>query len=297
MPFNGGDDLTIDGGIVLGSGGGTAGPDQVTVQLNDSKHSRYEIRLVSQIGRTWTYAVREVSGRDLSYWSLGIQSCLDHIDGSSPSGALIGADSMTGFPGIKWTVVNSFTEGTFSFTLDDDYALSSAPALINGSGNVATTAIAAPDCSLVEGGDDPGGGEDGGGSGGDEDPDSCNFRWVDWDGSTGTNLELAQNINDTRQSGSWSVGRVISPGPAVTDSALVAAALNNKIGDEFVIPLTEWTGAGYEVCGFAQVRLLDYNLGANPIQMSVQFLKGMARSGDTDPNATDYGARDIVIVD
>ena len=290
VPLDGGDDLTIDGGVLLAAGGGTTtAPDTVTVELTDSQGSQYEIRLVEQSGRTWSYAVREVSGRDLNYWSLGIQNCLAHIDGSSPGGALLGTDSLTGFPGIKWVVVNQFTEGVFSFTLDNDYALGSALALINGSGNVGATTIAAPDCSTVEDVIPDGGGGDG--------DDSCNFRWVDWDGATGTNLELAGDMNDTDHSGTWSIGRVISPGPAITNSTLVAAALNNRIGDEFVIPLSEWTGAGYEVCGFAQVRLLDFDLGADPVQMSIQFLKGMARSSDTHPTLTDYGARDVLIVD
>ena len=117
--------------------------------------------------------MREVSGRDLSYWSLGIQNCLDHIDGSSPGGALIGPDSLTGFPGIKWVVNNQFTEGIFSFTLDNDYRTGSALALINGSGNIAASSIAAPDCSKLDNviPDDDGGGGDG--------DDGCNFRWVD----------------------------------------------------------------------------------------------------------------------
>ena len=104
-------------------------------------------------------------------------------------------------------------------------------------------------------------------------------------------------MDDTSQSGTWSINRVISPGPALTNSTLVAAALNNRIGDEFVIPLSEWTGAGYEVCGFAQVRLLDFDLSTNPVQMSVQFLKGMARSSDTSTTLLDYGVRDVLVVD
>jgi hypothetical protein len=291
VPLNGGDNLTIDGGILLAASGDTTAPDRVTVELRDNKGSQYEVRLVEQSGRTWSYSVREVSGRDLSYWSLGIENCLSHIEGYNPGGALLGPDSLTGFQGIKWAVNNSFSEGVFSFTLDNDYALGSALALINGSGNVAATAIAAPDCSAVETVI-----PDDGGAGGEGD-DVCNFRWVDWDGGTATNLELADNMNDTSQSGTWSIGRVISPGPALANSTLVAAALNNKIGDEFVIPLTEWTGAGYEVCGFAQVRLLDFNLGTDPIQMSIQFLKGMARSADTSTSLLDYGVRDVVIVD
>lgn len=297
VPLNGGDDMTIDGGFLL-TGGGTAAPDRVTVDLNDSKNSQYEIRLVSQTGRTWTYRVREVSGSNLDGWSLGIENCLDHIEGFSPSGALVGPHGLTGFPGIGWDLGSQFDDGVFSFTLDGDYALGAAAAQLMVKNRPAYSTIAAPDCSVIDYViPDGGGSDDNGGAGSDDSSDTCNFRWLDWDGTTGTNIELAENMNDTRRSGSWSVGRVISPGPALSNSTLVASALHNKIGDEFVIPLTEWTGEGYQVCGFAQVRLLDFDLGTDPIQMSIQFLKGMARSGDTDPLAIDYGARDVIMID
>ncbi len=62
-------------------------------------------------------------------------------------------------------------------------------------------------------------------------------------------------------------------------------------------PLTEWNGVGYQVCGFANVRLLSYELASNPIQMTVQFLNELVRSGDSDPNANDYGVRDVRMLD
>ena len=40
VPFNGGDNLTLDGGVLLAAAGDTAAPDRVTVTLRDSRSSR-----------------------------------------------------------------------------------------------------------------------------------------------------------------------------------------------------------------------------------------------------------------
>ena len=125
----------------------TPGPDSVTIVLGDSQHSTYDISLVSHVGNTWTYLVEEVSGRNLSHWSLGIASCLDHITAYNPHGADIGRDGSTGFEGIKWDVSSHFSSGQFSFTLDDDYPEGTVEALAKASNNYATGDIAGPVCA------------------------------------------------------------------------------------------------------------------------------------------------------
>ena len=193
-----------------------------------------------------------------------------------------------------WDVNDSFSEGVFSSTLDDDYEVGTVQALVKAGRKYATKDIAGPNCDLAGGGG--GGGGEGGGEGGGDD-DTCEFRWLDWDGGTTSNLELKGYMNSTQMSGSWKIGDQVDRGPIVSNSSLINSSLTSRIGDEFVIPLSEWNGVGYVVCGFAEVRLLDHDLGANPIRMSVQFLKGMTRSGDTDENARDFGARDIIMLD
>ncbi len=104
-------------------------------------------------------------------------------------------------------------------------------------------------------------------------------------------------MDTTSLSGDRKLGDVIPPGPPVADNALTNASLTAKIGQDMVIPLTEWNGTGYAVCGFAEVRLLGYDFATDPMQMTIQFLKGLRRSLDTDPAAPDYGVYDIRILD
>jgi len=290
LPLNGGNNLTVDGGYILPAGAGVdSGPQTATVSLSDNKSTQYEIALDSHEGDTWTYRVREIRGWDMSQWNLGIGNCVEHIEGYSPGGASLGLDS--GITGIKWSVDKGFSDGYFSITLDDTYVRGSVNALAKSVKNgQAQVAIAGPDCSQVDdtaGGDTPGGGGE----------TVCDFRWVDWNGGATTNMELKQFMDVTSHSGRWKLGDVIEPGPPVSNDTLINASLANRVGDEMVIPLTEWNGTGYQVCGFAQVRLLGYNFSADPLQMSIQFLKGLTRSGDSDPAAPDYGARDVRMVD
>ena len=74
------------------------GPMTVTVGLDDNKDTSYLISYLGRAGNTWTYFVSELEGRDLASWGLGIESCLDEVQASSPVGA-VGTD---GFDGIKW---------------------------------------------------------------------------------------------------------------------------------------------------------------------------------------------------
>ena len=286
VPLNGGDNLDVDGGFVLASGGGALAAETVTItRQRQQEFPAIEIAWLGKEDNTWNYRVREVNGRDLEYWSLGMVNCLDEeVSGYSPAARQAGVDGGTGFNGLKWTVDNGFSEAIFSFTLNDDYAVGAVPALAKNGKGSATQMIAGPDCSQASDGGNGGDGGDGG-PGDDGEPDACEFRWVDWDGGTTSNLELKEYMNMTQLSGSWRIGDEIQPGPKVSNSSLINSSLTARLGDEFIIPLSEWNGVGYVVCGFAEVRLLDHDLGSNPIRMSVQFLKGMSRSGDTDPSA------------
>jgi hypothetical protein len=118
-----------------------------TIILGDG--SQYEIKLQSHDGNTWTYFVREVKGKSLSHWNLGIQSCMDKgaVVDSSPKGDE--TDGSTSFKGMKWDVGDGFTEGTFSITLNGDYpeATIKAQAKAGKRGNERTGDVKGPDCN------------------------------------------------------------------------------------------------------------------------------------------------------
>ncbi len=312
VPKNGGDNLDVDAGFLvtedepeceLPDCSDIEAPETAEIAFKDgNKKTEYEIQWMETVGNTWRYRVRYRKGRDLNFWSLGIDNCLEHVDGYSPGGAQKGLDSETGFNGLKWGVSEGFDEAEFSFTLDGEYRFRAVYALAHGGGSHGSTQIIGPDCSVPlnepEPEPDPEPDPDGSPQVEEEEEDLvCDFRWLDWDGGTTSNLELQEYMNDTELSGKWRLGDVASGGPTVSDSALIATSLAQRAGDEVVIPLTEWNGEGYVVCGFAEVKLIDHNLGASPIRMSIQMLQGLRRSADTDPNANDYGARDIVILD
>ncbi len=50
--------------------------------------SQYEVRLDGHQGNTWTYFVKEVSGKSLSHWNVGIKACMDNgaVVSTSPTG-------------------------------------------------------------------------------------------------------------------------------------------------------------------------------------------------------------------
>ncbi|OUC08963.1 hypothetical protein RY27_05845, partial [Litorilinea aerophila] len=121
-------------------------PGPVTIELLDNKNSTYEVTMVQKRGNTWTYRVREVRGRDLSHWNLGIGTCLDHIVSTSPGGAEMGTDGSTGFYGIKWDVSDSFEDAQFSITLDADYPAGTVEVLAKAGTKSKAEQIMGPIC-------------------------------------------------------------------------------------------------------------------------------------------------------
>lgn len=112
---------------------------------NDEKQSTYAVNLVSHVGKTWTYSVSQVQGRTLSHWVLGINNCLSNVVSSSPTADQIGTDPSTDakFVGIKWNTAG----GTFSFTLDKEYAETTLQAFVKTATVYNTGNITGPDCS------------------------------------------------------------------------------------------------------------------------------------------------------
>lgn len=126
--------------------------DTVIIELNDRQMSSYEITLVSHIithtANTWTYRVTELSGKDLSHWTLVLGDCIDHIVSYSPTqGAEIGYDGSTGYYGIKWNVNDNFTSGEFTIVLDGNYGETDIEAVVKAGRNHESGTITGPDCS------------------------------------------------------------------------------------------------------------------------------------------------------
>jgi hypothetical protein len=294
---------TVDGGFRLPtSTSPDPGSQSALIKINDNTKSSYTVSLVGVVGNTWTYRVKEESGRDLSHWDLGIVNCLDKIVSYSPStGYAAGTDGSTGFVGIKWDVPESFSNATFTFTLNASYQAKPVQALVKAGTGSAQLPISGPDCSVPattppsgtptstptptpdDPGDDPGEGE------------ACAFSWLDWNGSGSSHIELAGYMSNTDLSGVQRMGEVIPAGPGVTYNSSVASELDDLVasGVTVKIPLTNWTGNGYAVCGFANVKLLDYHLEEGNSWLNLQFLQTLIHGVETDPNAADYGVRDV----
>ncbi len=144
--------LKLYAGCLLGLMFGLPALSHATIITLGDGESKYEIKLQSHNGNTWTYFVREVAGKSLSHWNVGIQSCLDKgaVISSSPTGD--DTDGSTAFKGMKWDVGDGFTEGTFSVTLDADYpeTMIEAQAKAGTKGNERTGDVMGPGCSNPE---------------------------------------------------------------------------------------------------------------------------------------------------
>jgi hypothetical protein len=176
---NGNDDGTPDDSTP-DDGNTPSGPTSTTITLDDG--SSYEVSLENHVDNTWTYRVKEVKGKDLSHWVLGVGNCAKVLLNQTPANTEfggLGPDGSTGFYGIKWDTGDKFSDALFSFTLDDDYpeatidVLAKAGSKKSGAGH-ALGQILGPDC-----------GEPGGFSGSSDGGDSESSDSGDNDNDTG----------------------------------------------------------------------------------------------------------------
>lgn len=319
---------TVDGGFALSN----SGPQSAIINVSDNKNSTYEITLASVVGNTWTYRVREVSGHNLDYWSLGIANCMDKITSYNPtSNYSSGVDGSTGFNGIKWDVSNSYGDGTFSFTLNNSYQARPRQALVKSGNNSAQLPISGPDCSAIssesptpvpaptstpESNNSGGAGSSGetcvceGGDAGFEygvvytlhEPAANapgNFGWIRWAGDTPSTSDLAYNINHPEESDVLRIGDWVQGTTGIKNSSLVEAAFEQWIGKIITIPIyNEVTGTGsnvqYRVCTFATFKLISYDRSSKTI--TGEFVRTLLHSDYTDDTYPDAGARDVRIV-
>jgi hypothetical protein len=130
-----------------------------------------------------------------------------------------------------------------------------------------------------------------------QEPDACTFSWIDWDNNHSSQNELAQNMADVTRSGVWHLNEVIPPGPDIEYYSAVDTELEEAMesGETLKIPLTQYDGHGYVICGFTNVKLVDYDLHEG--RLTIQLLSTLIHGVETDPNATDIGVgRDIRLI-
>lgn len=96
---------------------------ETVVTLSDG--SSYGITFLEVTDKTYSYQVREISGKNLSHFVLELPLCLDEEAFVSwyPQDGVLGKYPTTEATGIKWNTDSAFTYGIFSFTLDENYEL------------------------------------------------------------------------------------------------------------------------------------------------------------------------------
>lgn len=124
-------------------------------------------------------------------------------------------------------------------------------------------------------------------------PSPGNFRWLDWDGGSASARELADNICQPENSGSWSVGSEVPGAQGVKVSREVQDCVEAWVGRVVkLIVYDQVTGAGhnarYRIAGFACFRLTDFSLTGRRKFIEGQFVPCVTAG---DPGGPDYGMR------
>ena len=126
------------------------------------------------------------------------------------------------------------------------------------------------------------------------DGEPCQLAWLDWNGGLASNSETAGYLNDPTLSGFVSVGDTVPAGPVVENVKQVTDALEAWLDKPMTIAMYDDGDQenGYQICGFAQFTMTEYDFAALPKWLQGQFTLGMAQ-GETDPDAPDFGLRGI----
>jgi len=124
------------------------------------------------------------------------------------------------------------------------------------------------------------------------------FGWLDWNGGSSSNSELAANINDVRNSGEWHIGDWAAGGPGVSNSSAVRSALSGWFGTPATIPLYSavdgsGSNARYEICGFAEFILTGYKFKGGDKWVQGVFVRNIKYGDLPTADSSDYGVRDV----
>ncbi|MCC6455648.1 MAG: carboxypeptidase regulatory-like domain-containing protein [Caldilineaceae bacterium] len=312
---------TVDGGFrVPANTASDPGSQSVLIKVNDNQNSSYMVSLESVVGNTWTYRVKEESGRDLKSWSLGIVNCLDKVVSSSPTPS-------SGSAGILWDVHPSFSNSTFSFTLNGAYEARRVQAIVSSANASAQLPITGPDCSASATTPPsftptPSPTPDGSGQAGSGEECDCsdgagfvygeeyilhepvqnapgNFGWLRWQGDNPNAPDLEYNIRHPEESPVLHIGDWVQGTTGQTNSSGVGAALDYWRGKQVTIPIYDRvTGTGsnaqYRICTFAVFILNDWDRQSKT--MTGTFVRTLVHSVETGEGVPDLGARDVRII-
>ena len=98
----------------------------------------------------------------------------------------------------------------------------------------------------------------------DSNPSPGNFGWLDWNGGSPSAVELANNICNPENSGTWKVGQWVPGAPGVKMSMAVRNCLNKWLNQAVTIIIYDTVkGPGnnsqYHIAGFARFVITGYN--------------------------------------
>jgi Flp pilus assembly protein TadG len=127
-----------------------------------------------------------------------------------------------------------------------------------------------------------------------------NFGWLDWNGGSVGDSELADNIAHPSNSSVWKVGDWLNAGPGVKSSAAVKVALDKWIGKQVTIPLYDQvtgtgSGARYRVCSFAEFILQSYDFSSSNKWVRGSFVRLVQRGGSSG-NPPDFGISNFRLI-
>jgi Flp pilus assembly protein TadG len=122
----------------------------------------------------------------------------------------------------------------------------------------------------------------------------CELAWLDWDGGIAADSETIDYLNNLGLSGTWSVGDTVPAGPEVEHVQQVANALDQWLDKPVTVAFYDEGNQdnGYQICGFAQFTMSEYDFTSLPEWLQGEFNLGTVR-GVTDPDAPDYGLRGL----
>lgn len=122
---------------------------EVVVTLTDG--SSYGITFLGVNDKTYSYNVREISGKNLSHFVLELPFCLEKeaFVSWTPVDGVLGHDPTTGGDGIKWNTESEFTQGIFTFELDEQYAVGEVDVYFKAATMVNSGKILGPLCESV----------------------------------------------------------------------------------------------------------------------------------------------------
>ncbi|MCB0084262.1 MAG: hypothetical protein KDE47_25155, partial [Caldilineaceae bacterium] len=124
----------------------------------------------------------------------------------------------------------------------------------------------------------------------------CELVWLDWDGGLSSNSELREYILDPSRSGAHRVGETVAAGPVVEDISEVTDALDTWLNQPMTIAFYDEGDQtnGYQLCGFAELTMSEYDFSMQPAWLTGQFNVGLA-FGETRTEIIDYGLRGLYV--